>query len=105
MFSFSWDRIYEHFLESHSKMPSSCCFPNCSKKSCRDEDGKKGSFYQLPHKKVMRKNWIHAIRRDEEHFQITKWTNVCSRNYMQYDFIKTPSGKRDLQLHAALPFA
>ena len=48
LFLFSWDRIYENFLNSHSKMPSGCCVPNCSKKGCRDEDGLKVSFYKFP---------------------------------------------------------
>ena len=79
-------------------MPSSCCVPDCSKKGCRDEDGSKVSFYKFPDEKVMRKKWIHAIRRDEgKNFQITKWTKVCSRHFRQYDFIKTLSGRRDLR--------
>ena len=71
MFLFSWDQIDENLLESHSKMPSSCCVPDYSKKGYRDEDGSKVSFYQFPEEV----KWMHAIRRDEgERFHITQGT-------------------------------
>ena len=34
------------------------------------------------------------------HFQIKKWTKVCSRHFREYDFIKTLSGRRDLRTNA-----
>ncbi|KAK2549002.1 hypothetical protein P5673_030629 [Acropora cervicornis] len=45
--------------------------------------------------------WIHAIRRDVGiHFQLKKWTKVCSRHFREYDFIKTLSGRRELRKNA-----
>ena len=82
-------------------MPTSCCVPQCTKKGYLDENGSKVSHFTFPDDPVLRKKWIHAIRRDEGmHFQVKKWTKVCSRHFREYDFIKTLSGRRDLRTNA-----
>ena len=79
-------------------MPMSCCVPQCTKKGYLDENGSKVSHFTFPDDQVLRKKWIHAIRRDVGiHFQLKKWTKVCSRHFREYDFIKTFSGRRELR--------
>ncbi|XP_044167341.1 uncharacterized protein LOC122951389 [Acropora millepora] len=73
-------------------MPTSCCVPQCTRKGYLDENGSKVSHFTFPDDQVLRKKWIHAIRRDVGiHFQLKKWTKVCSRHFREYDFIKTLS--------------
>lgn len=52
-------------------MPTHCCVPGCTKKGYLDEDGSKISFYVFPNVNNGRKQWKHAIRREEgKDFQI-----------------------------------
>ena len=82
-------------------MPTSWCVPQCTKKGYLDENGSKVSHFTFPDDQVLRKKWIHAIRRDVGiHFQLKKWTKVCSRHFREYDFIKTLSGRRELRKNA-----
>ena len=83
-------------------MPTSCYVPQCTKKGYLDENGSKGSHFTFPDDQVLRKKkWIHTIRRDVGiHFQLKKWTKVCSRHFREYDFIKTFSGRRELRKNA-----
>ena len=54
-------------------MPTSCCVPQCTKKGYVDENGSKVSHFTFPDDQVLRKKWIHAIRRDMGiHFQLKK---------------------------------
>ncbi|CAB3994178.1 THAP domain-containing 6 [Paramuricea clavata] len=83
-------------------MPANCCVPKCTKKGSRDENGSKISYYKFPdNSTIMKRKWIHAIRRDEgRDFTITKWTKVCSRHFRDYDFQKTLNGRRKLRPNA-----
>ena len=46
-------------------MPTNCCVPLCTKKDKRDkETGEKISFSRFPEEENVKKQWIHAIRRD-----------------------------------------
>jgi len=79
-------------------MPTHCCVPVCTKKGYRDENGKKISYFIFPKDAKLKKQWIHAIRREEgEDFQIIPTTKVCSRHFKDKDFKKTIAGKICLQ--------
>ena len=46
-------------------MRTNCCVPLCTKKDKRDkETGEKISFFRFPEEENLKKQWIHAIRRD-----------------------------------------
>ena len=83
-------------------MPTHCCVPECTKKGCREDDGRKVSFFKFPDHVGRRKQWLHAIRREEgKHFRITKGTKVCSRHFRpEYDFVKTLAGRTELRGNA-----
>ena len=70
--------------------------PLCTKKDNRDKvTGKKISFFQFPEDENLRKQWIHAIRRDVgEHFTITEGTRVCSRHLKPENLQMSLNGKR-----------
>ena len=74
-------------------MPTHCCVPECTKKSYRDEFGSKISYFKFPNDSTLRRQWLHAIRRDEgKYFTVNKWTKVCSRHFRKSDFRKTLTG-------------
>ena len=68
-------------------MPAHCCVPLCTKKNKRDQDtGEKVSFFRLPDDVNLRKQWLHAIRRDVgPNFSIKEGTRVCSRHFKAED--------------------
>ena len=79
-------------------MPTHCCVPGCTKKGYRDDNGSKISFFIFPTDKTLRKQWIHAIRRDEgKYFQIQSTTKVCSRHFKGDDFKRMLAGKTCLK--------
>ena len=60
-------------LKSVSSMPSHCCVPECTQRGYQSNDGGKFSFFNFPKALIKRKQWIHAIRRDEgKEFQINQ---------------------------------
>ena len=83
-------------------MPTHCCVSKCTKKGCREEDGRKVSFFKFPDHVGRRKQWLHAISREEgKHFRITNATKVFSRPFRpEYDFVKTLAGRTELQGNA-----
>ena len=75
-------------------MPMHCCVPKFTKKGYREDDGSKVSYFLFPTKKMLRKKWIHAIRREEgKHFEIKTSTKVCSRHFRKNDLKKSLVGK------------
>ena len=63
-------------------MPSFCCVPNCNQKGYTTSSGEKVSFFNFPKAYLIRKQWIHAIRREEgKGFVITERTKVCSLHF------------------------
>ena len=79
-------------------MPTHCCVPDCTKKGYREDDGSKVSYFVFPKEKVLRKKWIHAIRREEgKYLKINSSTKVCSRHFRTNDLKKTLAGKMTLQ--------
>ena len=82
-------------------MPMHCCVPKFTKKGYREDDGSKVSYFLFPTKKMLRKKWIHAIRREEgKHFEIKTSTKVCSRHFRKNDLKKSLVGKIYLRLGA-----
>ena len=80
-------------------MPTHCCVPGCTKKGYTDDSGKRISYFTFPgkDKKLLRKQWIHAIRRDEgKNFKITSFTKVCSRHFNFADIRKSLTGQLNL---------
>lgn len=78
-------------------MPSHCCVPMCTTRGYRD-NGEKISFYTFPCDELLKKKWIHAIRRDEgPNFKVTKSTVVCSNHFRENDVKKTLAGKHVLK--------
>ena len=76
------------------EIPTHCCVPECIKKGYREEDGSKVSYFQFPIKKMLKKKWIQAIRRDEgKDFKISESTKVCSRHFRKEYLKKTLAGK------------
>lgn len=75
-------------------MPSNCCVPICTNRGYRDKNNAKISYYTFPKDNYVRKQWIHAIRREEgKSFRITASTKVCSRHFRDEHLKKTLAGK------------
>ena len=76
-------------------MPTNCCVPLCTKKDKRDKDtGEKISFFRFPDDDALRKQWLHAIRRDVgPHFVIKEGTRVCSRHFKPEDLKRSLNNK------------
>ena len=53
-------------------MPTHCCVPGCNQKGVKSSMGEKVSFFEFPKQSLLRKRWIHVIRRDKgKNWQIT----------------------------------
>ena len=53
-------------------MPTSCCVPQCNQQGSTSPTGDKVSYFTFPSSPLRRKQWIHAIRRDEgKHFKVS----------------------------------
>ena len=75
-------------------MPSHCCVPLCSQQSYRLSNGEKVSYFNFPKDKTSRKQWIHAMRRDEgPFFKIHDKTKVCSLHFKPGDLKKSLNGR------------
>ena len=75
-------------------MPSFCCVPNCNQKGYTSSSGGKVSFFNFPKAPLLRKQWIHAIRREEgKDFVITERTKVCSLHFRSEDLRKSINGQ------------
>lgn len=75
-------------------MPTYCCVPKCSQFGYSDVNGRPVSFFNFPKDPILRKKWIHAIRRDEgKDFTIVKATKVCSLHFRPSDLRKTLNGR------------
>ena len=75
-------------------MPSHCCVPLCSQQGYRLANGEKVSYFNFPKDKTARKQWIHAIRRDEgNYFKIHDKTKVCSLHFKPDDLKKSLNGR------------
>lgn len=74
-------------------MPTHCCVPECTIKGYREADGSKVSYFVFPSDELLRKKWLHAIRRDVgKEFSLIDTTKVCSRHFKQEDLKKTLAG-------------
>ena len=75
-------------------MPSFCCVPNCNQKGYTSSLGEKVAFFNFPKASLIRKQWIHAIRREEgKDFVITERTKVCSLHFRSEDLRKSINGR------------
>ena len=75
-------------------MPSHCCVPLCSEQGYRLSNGEKVSYFNFPKDKTSRKQWIHAIRRDEgTFFKIHDKTKVCSLHFKSGNLKKFLNGR------------
>jgi hypothetical protein len=75
-------------------MPPHCCVPLCSQQGYRLSNGEKVSYFNFPKDKTARKQWIHAIRRDEGNcFKIHDKTKVCSLHFKPDDLKKSLNGR------------
>ena len=75
-------------------MPTSCSVPECHQKGPKSTTGEKVSFFDFPSSPLRRKQWIHAIRRDEgKDFTIRKGTKVCSLHFRREDVRKSFNGR------------
>ena len=85
----------ERFHRGRREMPTNCCVPLCTKKDKRDnQTGKKISFFRFAKEENLKKQWIHAIRRDVgPNFSINKGTRVCSRHFREEDLQRGLNGK------------
>lgn len=71
------------------KMPQNCCVPNCTKKKYRTESAEKISYFKFPDDTILKKCWLHAIRRDEgKEFRVSENTKICSRHFKPEDLVK-----------------
>ena len=75
-------------------MPSHCCVPLCSQEGYRLPNGEKVSFFNFPKDETKRKQWIHAIRRDEgNYFIIRDKRKICSLHFKPDDLKKSLNGR------------
>ena len=81
-------------FSNHFAMPSFCCIPNCNQKGYTLSSGGKVSFFNFPKAPLIRKQWIHVIRREEgKDFVITERTKVCSLHFTSEDLRKSINGR------------
>ena len=76
-------------------MPSydHCCVPLCTNRRDRRKDL---SFHTFPPSDVLKRRWIHAIRRDEgPTFQVSANTVVCSEHFLPSDYASRFSSHTD----------
>ena len=75
-------------------MVTSCCVPECNQKGKKTSTGEKVSFFEFPRSPLRRKQWIHAIRREEgREFKIVGGTKVCSLHFRREDIRKSFNGR------------
>ena len=75
-------------------MVTSCCVPECKQKGKKTPTGEKVSFFEFPRSPLRRKQWIHAIRREEgKEFKIVHGTKVCSLHFRREDVRKSSNGR------------
>lgn len=68
---------------------------DCFRTNFHVERGSKISYFIFPTDKSQRKQWTHAIRRDEgKNVQISGSTKVCSRHFKTEDFQRSLSGSK-----------
>ncbi|XP_069591013.1 uncharacterized protein [Ranitomeya imitator] len=77
-----------------------CCVPLCNSDSRYNAD-KKISFHRIPafHVEPQRhRDWLSRIRREPgPSFKVSSCTRVCSKHFLPSDFMRTLTGKRNLQ--------
>lgn len=75
-------------------MVTSCCVPECNQKGKKTPTGEKVSFFEFPRTPTRRKQWIHAIRREEgKDFKIVDGTKVCSLHFRREDLRESFNGR------------
>ena len=76
-------------------MPTGCCVPQCNQQGFATPTGEVVSYVFFPSLLLRRKQWIHAIRREEgKNFKISpSTTKVCSLHFRPEDLRKFPSGR------------
>jgi len=84
-------------------MPTGCCVPQCHQKGVKSPTGEKVLFFAFPKSPERRKQWIHAIRRDEgKQWQITPDTKVCSLHFRRED-LRTSLNSRQYIAERGVP--
>ena len=76
-------------------MPSHdhCCVPPCTNRRDRRKDL---SFPTFPPSEVLKRRWIHVIRRDEGRtFQVSSNTVVCGEHFLPSDYASSFSSHTD----------
>ncbi len=74
-------------------MPLNCCVPQRTSKGYRSTVGEKISYFSFPKSEELKKEWIGAIRRDQEKgFNLKPSTKVCSQHFNQTDLNKFLNG-------------
>ena len=64
--------------------------PEYNQKGYKHEKNEKILYFKFPINKTRRKQWLHAIRRDErKDFCVTEKTKVCSRHFRSSDLKKS----------------
>ena len=73
---------------------TSCCVPECNQEGKKTPTGEKVSFFEFPRTPTRRKQWIHAIRREEgKEFKSVDGTKVCSLHLRREDLRKSFNGR------------
>ncbi|CAH3034981.1 unnamed protein product, partial [Porites lobata] len=58
-------------------------------------NGEKISYLKFPDDVILKKRWLHAIRRDEgKAFRVNQNTKICSRHFKPEDLVKAIGGQR-----------
>ena len=75
-------------------MVTSCCVAECNQKGKKTPTGEKVTFFEFPRTPTRRKQWIHAIRREEgKEFKIVDGKKVCSLHFRREDLRKSFNGR------------
>ena len=78
-------------------MPAGCCVPKCHQKGVKSisSTGESVSFFAFPKSPIRRKQWIHAIRREEgKQWLITRDMKVCSLHFRREDIRTSINGRK-----------
>ncbi|XP_015749064.1 PREDICTED: uncharacterized protein LOC107328833 [Acropora digitifera] len=78
-----------------------CCVPLCTQRGRVAPKGEQIGFFKFPDEEQMKKQWIHAIRRDVgRFFRISRAMKVCSLHFKLSDISKGLGGRMSLKTRA-----
>lgn len=80
-----------------------CCVPHCSSNS-RSSGSGPVTFHTFPIDTKERKLWILSVRRaNYKKLTVNKHTKICSKHFLDEDFVQSQSSKRRMLKKGVVP--